>query len=31
MGTSLLIHTITNACGYFIYLGLATLVLPRLI
>ncbi len=31
LGSPILVTTITDACGYFIYLGLATLVLTRLI
>jgi magnesium transporter len=31
LGSPILVTTITDASGYFIYLGLATLVLPRLI
>jgi magnesium transporter len=31
LGSPILVTTITDTCGYFIYLGLATLVLTRLI
>ena len=31
LGSPILVTTITDTCGYFIYLGLATLVLSRLI
>ena len=31
LGSPILVTTVTDACGYFIYLGLATLVLVRLI
>jgi len=31
LASPILVTTITDTCGYFIYLGLATLVLPRLI
>jgi magnesium transporter len=31
LGSPILVTTITDTSGYFIYLGLATLVLPRLI
>jgi magnesium transporter len=30
LASPILVTTITDACGYSIYLGLATLVLPRL-